>query len=127
MGDFERRTLNVELFLERKRPFQPIQLCLVCTLPSSIHYNQRFGQRCKTGLALSHSTTRLSQQGKKIRPHQLCPCGPVCSETLAYLGNPFFSLSLLGERPAPQHSSHGHPLGKPVLRREGNGSLGLFF
>ena len=51
---------------------------------------------------------------------QLCPCGLVGSQALADLGNPFFSLSLLGQRPALQDSPLPTRLRKSVLVREGD-------
>src|SRR5713226_6653618 len=52
---------------------------------------------------------------------QLCPRGSIGGQPLAYLGNAFFCLSLLGQHPALQDSPHCQPERKSLLGTEGNG------
>jgi hypothetical protein len=43
-----------------------------------------------------------------------CPCRLVGGQPLTYVGDPFFFLGLLGQRPAPQGLSQRQPLGKSL-------------
>src|SRR3989338_4691030 len=51
----------------------------------------------------------------KIRPGELCPCGPPGREASAHLRDPFLLLSLLSERPAPHDHAVRQPERKPLL------------
>jgi hypothetical protein len=82
--------------LQRQLPFEPIQLRLVQSFSSLLNLSEGFDERGKPLLCLPNFAIRLGQQGKKIWPCHLCPRGPVGSEPLVYLGNPFLSLPLLG-------------------------------
>src|SRR6266446_621959 len=53
-----------------------------------------------------------------MRSFQLCPCGPVGCDTLAYLGHALLSLPLVYQRPAPQDCCMGPDECKPLLSRE---------
>src|SRR5713226_8984447 len=66
----------------------------------------------------------LGQQDKVIGPCRFCPCCSASSQALVYLGNPFFSLPLHNQRPAPYDSPLRQPVGKSLLSTEGNRSLG---
>src|SRR5262245_20387902 len=57
---------------------------------------------------------------------QLRPRGTPGSHALAYLLAPLRCPSLCGQRPSPQDSSLGQPLGNPLLSRKGNGCFSLF-
>ena len=81
------------------------------------------GQSCSGRIILPYCPIRLDQQGKKIRPLQLRPRLPVGGQALAYLRNSFFSLPLLGQRPAPQDSCLRENLRESLLCREGNSCL----
>ena len=72
----------------------------------------------KPFFGLSRFSIRLGQQGKKIRPFSSAPMARIGGQALAHLGNPFLSLSLLGQRPAPQDSAHANQSGNPLLSRE---------
>ena len=58
-----------------------------------------------------------------MRSFYLCPCGPVSSDALAYLGHSFLPLSLLDQRPASQDRSMRRVESKLMLAREGKSRL----
>ncbi len=70
---FDLEPWTVALRLQRQLPFQPIQLCPVEPLSSSLHRTQRLDQHVEPLFCLSPFPIRLSQQSKPIRLSQSAP------------------------------------------------------
>src|SRR5262245_45416867 len=119
---YDCRLWTVDFGLERKLALQPIQLRLILTFLSFVYCFQRLGHYVQPFSSLAPLPIRLSQQGKHIRPSELCSRGPMDGEALTHLGNPLF-LSLLSQRPAPKDGPPGSHERKPLLGRKANDCL----
>ena len=68
---------------------------------------------------MSACPVRLRHQAQEIRLVQRGPRGQVGGEPLPHLGQARLALALHGQRPAVQDRAPGHPLHKPLFRRQG--------
>ena len=94
---------------EQQFAFEAMQLGFAVTLSTVVRCRQRLGQHTQPLLHLSRSPIPFGQQGQEIRPFLLCPGSPIGRQALAHLRQPLCSLSLPGQRPAPQDRSPRQP------------------
>src|SRR5262245_19463602 len=86
---------------------------------------QRFCEYRKPCLWLSHGAICLSEERQEILSSYLCSRGTIGSQALVYLLDPCLRLSLLRQRPATQHSTDRHPVGKSPFLGEADGGFGV--
>src|SRR5262249_51969377 len=88
--------------LQEQLPCEPIDLCLVETLPSLVHQYQRLCQSLQACVNTSAAPVCLREMAQKIWLAERCPRGAIGGQALADLGNTLLCLSLFGQRQAPQ-------------------------
>src|SRR2546427_269042 len=98
-------------------------LCFIISFPSVFYVHERFREHRQSYLWLLHGAICLSEERQNSRSPELCSCGTPSSHALVHLLDPFFDLSLLRQRPAPQERTSRHPVLKSLFLGEADSSF----